>query len=63
MRELVARSGGALERMIVDANEPVGYLMSGSLGIRKVFLRIMVISSLAPVSELHSDVTVPVAGL
>ncbi|KAH0840349.1 hypothetical protein J3R83DRAFT_1368 [Lanmaoa asiatica] len=34
MRELVVRSGGALERMIVDANEPVGYLMSGSLGIR-----------------------------
>lgn len=43
MRELVARSGGALERMIVDANEPVGYLMSGSLGIRKISLRIMVV--------------------
>ncbi|KAI9569247.1 hypothetical protein HD554DRAFT_2020600 [Boletus coccyginus] len=41
MRELVVRSGGALERMIVDASEPVGYLMSGSLGIREVCLRIM----------------------
>lgn len=44
MRELVVRSGGALERMIVDANESVGYLMSGSLGILQVSLRIMVTS-------------------
>ncbi|KAF8555566.1 hypothetical protein OG21DRAFT_1410728 [Imleria badia] len=41
MRELVVRSGGALERMIVDASEPVGYLMSGPLGIRQVSLRIL----------------------
>lgn len=47
MRELVVRSGSALERMIVDASEPVGYLMSGPLGIRRVSLRIMVIFSLA----------------
>ncbi|KAF9235224.1 hypothetical protein BU15DRAFT_89643 [Melanogaster broomeanus] len=36
MRELIVRSGGALERMLVDAKEPVGSLMAGSLGIRKV---------------------------
>lgn len=42
MRELVVRSGGALERMIVDANEPVGYLMSGPSGILTVSLRIIV---------------------
>ena len=42
MRELVVRSGGALERMIVDANEPVGCLMSGSPGILNVSLKIMV---------------------
>ncbi|KAG6373902.1 hypothetical protein JVT61DRAFT_6055 [Boletus reticuloceps] len=41
MRELVVRSGGALERMIVDASESVGYLMSGPRGIRTVSLRIM----------------------
>ncbi|KAG8219082.1 hypothetical protein J3R82DRAFT_4842 [Butyriboletus roseoflavus] len=59
MRELVVRSGGALERMIVDANEPVGYLMSGSLGIRKVSLKIMVISNLAALfSELWPDVII-----
>ena len=52
MRELVVRSGGALERMIVDACEPVGYLMSGPLGIRKVSLRIMVIPGLAFVSRV-----------
>ena len=42
MRELVVRSGGALERMIVDASEPVGYLMSGPTGIRQVTLRVLV---------------------
>jgi hypothetical protein len=42
MRELVVRSGGALERMIVDANERIGSLMSSSPRIRKVSLRIMV---------------------
>lgn len=42
MRELVVRSGGALERMIVNASEPVGYLMSGPLGIRRISLRILV---------------------
>ena len=47
MRELVVRSGGALERMIVDASEPVGYLMSGPLGIRQVSLRIRVLFALA----------------
>ncbi|KAG9317907.1 hypothetical protein JVU11DRAFT_2138 [Chiua virens] len=40
MRELVVRSGGALDRMIVDAKEPVGYLMTGSNGIIKVSLRV-----------------------
>lgn len=48
MRELVVRSGGALERMIVDANEPVGYLMSGSPGILEVSLRILVRSQVVP---------------
>lgn len=58
MRELVVRSGGALERMIVDANEPVGYLMSGGLGIRKVSLRIIVRSRFGFFSELWPDVII-----
>jgi len=56
MRELVVRSGGALERMIVDASEPVGYLMSGSLGIRQVCLRIMVNPGLRLSREPCSDI-------
>ncbi|KAF9226968.1 hypothetical protein BS17DRAFT_696849 [Gyrodon lividus] len=36
MRELLVRSSGALERMLVDAKEPVGLLMAGLLGMRKV---------------------------
>ncbi|KAH7887241.1 hypothetical protein F5I97DRAFT_1804577 [Phlebopus sp. FC_14] len=41
MRELVVRSGGALERMLVDASEPVGSRMTRSGGVRKVTFRIM----------------------
>lgn len=64
MRELVVRSGGALERMIVDASEPVGYLMSGPLGSRNVSLRITVISGLAFVSRVLSrQLTLPSSGL
>lgn len=64
MRELVVRSGGALERMIMDANERVGSLMSSSPKIRKVSLRIMVrfAISLSPESRPERRV-IPVARL
>ncbi|KAG2036731.1 hypothetical protein BDR03DRAFT_865663 [Suillus americanus] len=41
MCELLARSGGALERMLVGANDGVGAQMSGSLGFRRVNLKIL----------------------
>ncbi|KAF8839310.1 hypothetical protein BDN67DRAFT_981905 [Paxillus ammoniavirescens] len=43
MRELLVRSDSALERMLVDAKEPVGSLMAGSLGTRKVSLTIALV--------------------
>ncbi|KAG1857513.1 hypothetical protein F4604DRAFT_1659373 [Suillus subluteus] len=41
MCELLARSGGALERMLVGANDGVGAQMSGPLGSRRVNLKIL----------------------
>ncbi|KAG2073354.1 hypothetical protein BDR04DRAFT_1010753 [Suillus decipiens] len=41
MCELLARSGGALERMLVSANDGVGAQMSGSLGFRTINLKIL----------------------
>jgi hypothetical protein len=42
MWELLVRSGGALECMLVGANDGVGAQMSGSVGFRKVNLKILV---------------------
>jgi hypothetical protein len=56
MCELLTRSGGALERMVVGASDAVGAQMSGSLGFRRVNLKIMVMSSLhepIPLSNLR----------
>ncbi|OJA16880.1 hypothetical protein AZE42_13132 [Rhizopogon vesiculosus] len=41
MCELLSRSGGALERMLVGASDVVGAQMSGSLGFRRVNLKIL----------------------
>jgi len=46
MCELVTRSGGALERMMVGASDGVGAQMSGS-GSRRVSLKILVMHLLS----------------
>lgn len=60
MCELLARSGGALERMLVGSSDDVGAQMSGSLGCRTVNLKILVMQLM---SRMISSSLIPVLAL